>query len=151
MTQQPPPPGQPDLPPVQPPERQYALQLHPEGMGTLLGAIAWVLGALAIMRDRGHAEGDEELHELQESLEPRLETLLNDLAMARGAVEGGGETDLGERVEAAYTRVREAFERWIQLTAVDTASVAIGQRLAEIADEAEAGAGDDVGDGPDEA
>ena len=58
---------------------------------TVLGAIAWVMGALAIMRDRGHAEGDEELHELQESLEPRLETLLNDLAMARGAVEGGGE------------------------------------------------------------
>ncbi|MYB41666.1 MAG: hypothetical protein F4X76_05610 [Chloroflexi bacterium] len=134
MTQQPPPP---DLPFEQPPERQYAVQLHAEGVGTLLGAIAWVMGALAIMRDRGHAEGDEELHELQESLEPRLETLLNDLAMARAAVEGGGETELGERVEAAYTRVREAFERWIQLTAVDTASVAIGQRLAEIAEEAE--------------
>ena len=142
MTQQPPPPGSPDLPdlpPVQPPERQYALQLHAEGMGTLLGAIAWVLGALAIMRDRGHAEGDEELHELQESLEPRLETLLNDLAMSRGAVEGGVETELGERVEAAYARVREAFERWIQLTAVDTASVAIGQRLAEMAEETEEG------------
>ena len=137
MTQQPPPPGLPDLPSEPPPERQYALQLHAEGVGTLLGAIAWVMGALAIMRDRGHAEGDEELHELQESLEPRLETLLNDLAMARGAVETGADTELGERVEAAYTRVREAFERWIQLTAVDTASVAIGQRLAEIADEAE--------------
>lgn len=142
MTQQPPPPGSPDLPdlpPVQPPERQYALQLHAEGMGTLLGAIAWVLGALAIMRDRGHAEGDEELHELQESLEPRLETLLNDLALARGAVEGGAETELGERVERAYARVREAFERWIQLTAVDTTSVAIGQRLAEMAEETEEG------------
>ncbi len=134
MTQQPPPPGLPSEPP---PERQYALQLHAEGVGTLLGAIAWVMGALAIMRDRGHAEGDEELHDLQESLEPRLETLLNDLAMARGAVESGADTELGERVEAAYTRVREAFERWIQLTAVDTASVAIGQRLAEIAGEAE--------------
>ena len=145
MTQQPPPPG---LPSAQPPERQYALQLHAEGMGTLLGAIAWVLGALAIMRDRGHAEGNEELHELQESLEPRLETLLNDLALARGAVEGGAETELGERVEAAYTRVREAFERWIQLTAVDTASVAIGQRLAEIADDGGEGAdGDDAREG----
>ena len=122
----------------QPPERQYAVQLHAEGVGTLLGAIAWVLGALAIMRDRGHAEGDEELHELQEALEPRLETLLADLALARGAVEGGGDAELGERVERAYTRVREAFERWIQLTAVDTASVAIGQRLAEIAEDAEA-------------
>ena len=141
MTQQPPPS---ELPFEQPPERQYAVQLHAEGVGTLLGAIAWVMGALAIMRDRGHAEGDEELHELQESLEPRLETLLNDLAMARGAVEGGGETELGERVEAAYTRVREAFERWIQLTAVDTASVAIGQRLAEIAEEADGDEADEA-------
>lgn len=143
MTQAPPPPGPPPSGP--PPERQYALQLHAEGMGTLLGAIAWVLGALAIMRDRGHAEGDEELHELQESLEPRLEALLNDLAMSRGAVEGGAEAELGDRVEAAYTRVREAFERWIQLTAVDTTSVAIGQRLAEIADEAEDGDGGEPG------
>ena len=135
MTQQPP---QSELPFEQPPERQYAIQLHAEGVGTLLGAIAWVMGALAIMRDRGHAEGNEELHELQETIEPRLEALLNDLAMSRGAVEGGGETELGQRVEDAYTRVREAFERWIQLTAVDTASVAIGQRLAEIADDAEA-------------
>ncbi len=135
MTQQPP---QSDLPFEPPPERQYSVQLHAEGVGTLLGAIAWVMGALAIMRDRGHAEGDEELHELQESIEPRLETLLNDLAMARGAVEGGADTELGQRVEDAYTRVREAFERWIQLTAVDTASVAIGQRLAEIADDADA-------------
>ena len=135
MTQQP---SQSDLPFEPPPERQYSVQLHAEGVGTLLGAIAWVMGALAIMRDRGHAEGDEELHELQESIEPRLETLLNDLAMARGAVEGGVDTELGQRVEDAYTRVREAFERWIQLTAVDTASVAIGQRLAEIADDADA-------------
>ena len=134
MTQPPP-----DLPSGPPPERQYGLQLHAEGLGTLLGAIAWVLGALSIMRDRGHAEGNEELHELQETLEPRLEALLADLAQARGVVERGADADLGERVEDAYTRVREAFERWIQLTAVDTASVAIGQRLAEIAEESEDG------------
>ncbi len=139
MTQPPPPPGLPDLPAGPPPERQYALQLHAEAVGTLLGAIAWVMGALAIMRDRGHAEGNEELHELQETIEPRLEALLGDIAMSRDAVEGGADTELGERVEDAYTRVREAFERWIQLTAVDTASVAIGQRLAEIADDAEDG------------
>ena len=124
-------------------ERPYALRLGAEGAGTLLGAIAWVLGALAIMRDRGHAEGAEELHELEQALEPRLEALLADLARARAAVERGGSPQ-GERVEAAYGRVREAFERWIRLTAADTASVAIGQRLAELADgaEAEAGGGD---------
>ncbi len=144
MTQPPPP----DLSSGPPPERQYALQLHAEAVGTLLGAIAWVMGALAIMRDRGHAEGNEELHELQEMLEPRLEALLADIAMSRGAVEGGADTEPGERVEDAYTRVREAFERWIQLTAVDTASVAIGQRLAEIADDAEdGGANGEAGEG----
>ncbi len=135
MTQSPPP----GLPSGPPPERQYGLQLHAEGLGTLLGAIAWVLGALSIMRDRGHAEGSEELHELEEALEPRLEALLADLAQARGVVERDADTELGERVEDAYTRVREAFERWIQLTAVDTASVAIGQRLSEIAEESEDG------------
>ena len=124
-------------PSQEPPERPYALQLTPDGIGTLLGALAWVLGALEIMRDRGHAEGDEALHELQEALEPRLQSLLTDLAQARAAVEHDPASELGQRVEDAYTRVREAFERWIQLTAVDTTSVAIGQRLADLADDAE--------------
>ena len=119
----------------QPPERPYALQLTADGVGTLLGAIAWVLGALEIMRDRGHAEGDEALHELQAAVGPRLEALLADLAQARAAVERDPAAELGQRVEEAYTQVREAFERWIQLTAVDTTSVAIGQRLAELADD----------------
>ena len=114
--------------------RPYALALDADRLGTLLGAIAWVLGALEIMRDRGHAEASEELHGLQQSLAPRLEALLGDLAAARGAVEGGpAGAGHGERVEASYARVREAFERWIALTASDTASVAIGQRLADLA------------------
>ena len=125
--------------PTQPQERPYALQLHADGVGTLLGSLAWVLGALEIMRDRGHAEGDEALHELQETLEPRLEALLADLAQARSAVERDPASDPGPRVEEAYTRVREAFERWIQLTAVDTTSVAIGQRLAELGEDRESG------------
>ncbi len=120
------------------PERPYALQLDGERLGTVLGAVAWVLGALEIMRDRGHAEASEELHELQEQLTPRLEQLLTDVAAAREAVEREPDSELGVQVEAAYTRVREAFERWIRLTASDTTSVAIGQRLASIADEAEA-------------
>ena len=122
---------------AQPPERPYTLSQHADGIGTLLGALAWVLGALEIMRDRGHAEGNEELHELHETLEPRLEALLADLAQARTAVEREPSSDLSARVEEAYTRVRNAFERWIQLTAVDTTSVAIGQRLAELTEESE--------------
>jgi hypothetical protein len=118
-----------------PPERPYTLNQHADGIGTLLGVLAWVLGALEIMRDRGHAEENEELHELQETLEPRLEALLADLAQARAAVEREPSSDLSEHVEEAYTRVRTAFERWIQLTAVDTTSVAIGQRLAELTGE----------------
>ena len=126
----------------EPPERPYALQLDATGFGTVLGSLAWVLGALEIMRDRGHAEGSEELHDLLEGLAPRLEALFADLAQARAAVERDTTSQLGQRVEEAYTRVREAFERWIQLTAVDTASVAIEQRLAELAelaDDAESG------------
>ena len=126
----------------EPPERPYALQLDATGLGTVLGSLAWVLGALEIMRDRGHAEGSEELHDLLEGLAPRLEALLADLAQARSAVERESDSEPGLRVEESYTHVREAFERWIQLTAADTTSVAIGQRLAELAelaDDAESG------------
>lgn len=122
--------------------RPYTLRLDAERVGTLLGAVAWVLGALQIMRDRGHAEASEELHELQERLTPRLERLLNDVAVARQSAEREADAELGERVETAYTQVREAFERWIRLTASDTASVAIGQRLADLADDGEAGVRD---------
>lgn len=120
------------------PARPYQVRLDAELLGTLLGSVAWVLGALQIMRDRGHAEASEELHDLEEQLTPRLEQLLNDVAVARQAAESDPESELSHRVEQAYTQVREAFERWIRLTASDTASVAIGQRLAEIAADAEA-------------
>ena len=123
------------------PARPYSLRLDAERVGTLLGAAAWVLGALQIMRDRGHAEANEELHDLQEQLTPRLEALLDDIAAARQAAEREPDSELGARVEAAYTQVREAFERWIRLTASDTASVAIGQRLAELAEDATDGDG----------
>ena len=124
------------------PARPYSLRLDAERVGTLLGAVAWVLGALEIMRDRGHAEASEEFHDLQEQLKPRLELMLMNVAAARQAVEGEADPELGQRVEAAYAQVREAFERWITLTASDTASVAIGQRLAELGDDADDAAGE---------
>ena len=117
------------------PARPYTLRLDAERLGTLLGAVAWVLGALEIMRDRGHAEASEEFHELEEQLKPRLELMLMNVAAARQSVETEPDSELTQRVEEAYTQVREAFERWIALTASDTASVAIGQRLAELADD----------------
>ena len=122
------------------PARPYQLRLDAERLGTLLGAVAWVLGALEIMRDRGHAEASEELHELQEQLKPRLELMLMNVAAARQTVEDEPDSELGQRVEVAYAQVREAFERWIALTASDTASVAIGQRLAELADDGDGAA-----------
>ena len=124
------------------PARPYSLRLDAERVGTLLGAVAWVLGALEIMRDRGHAEASEEFHDLQEQLKPRLELMLLNVAAARQAVEDEAAPELGQRVEAAYTQVREAFERWITLTASDTTSVAIGQRLAELADDDDGAAGE---------
>ena len=124
------------------PARPYTLRLDAERLGTLLGAVAWVLGALEIMRDRGHAEASEEFHELEEQLKPRLELMLMNVAAARQSVETQPDSELTQRVEAAYTQVREAFERWIALTASDTASVAIGQRLAELADDPEGEGGE---------
>ena len=124
------------------PARPYQLRLDAERLGTLLGAVAWVLGALEIMRDRGHAEASEELHELEEQLKPRLELMLMNVAAARQTVEDERDSELGQRVEVAYAQVREAFERWIALTASDTASVAIGQRLAELADDGDGAAGE---------
>lgn len=109
---------------------RLALGLEGEEAGTVLGAVAWVLGALEIMKDRGHAEGDEQFHDLFDTLEPRLQALIAKISGARMAL--GSEDALQEEIEAAYGPVREAFEEWIRLTASDTFSVAVGQRLDTI-------------------
>ena len=112
-------------------EGPYQITLDEDGCGTVLGALAWVLGAIEIMQDRGHAEGDESFHELAEELAPRLTALLAKLAQARAKVEGGADgASRGASVDEAYTRVRSAFETWIELTAIDTTEIAIEQRLA---------------------
>jgi hypothetical protein len=104
------------------------LDLTREETGTLLGSIAWVMGALQIMRDRGHAEADEEFHELHDLLVPRLEALLARVTRARQ--DAPGTPRLEADLEAAYTAIRSAFESWIELTAVDTLSAAVAERLA---------------------
>ena len=118
--------------------RRLSLGLDGEETGTALGAIAWVMGALEIMKDRGHAEGDEQLHELYDSLIPRLEALVAKVSGARRAL--GEEDALQREIEDAFQPVREAFEVWIRLTASDTVSVAVDQRLGGVP-------GDEDGDG----
>ena len=105
---------------------RYALRLDAEACGTVLGTLAWVMGALEIMKDRGHASGDERWHELSDELMPRLERLVSEIAGARIAARD--DADLDAAVEAAYGRIRDAFEQWIQVTAADTVEAALGHR-----------------------
>jgi hypothetical protein len=116
-------------------KKHLALALEGEQAGTVLGAVAWVLGALEIMKDRGHAEGDERFHDLYDTLEPRLQALIAKVSGARMAM--GSEEALQDEIEAAYAPMREAFETWISLTASDTLSAAVGQRLGDAFDAAE--------------
>jgi hypothetical protein len=103
------------------------LELRRNDAGTLLGAIAWVMGALQIMKDRGHAESDEEFHDLHDAITPILERLVTQITAAREVSVTQPQFEVA--LDAAYTEVREAFEAWIQLTAMDTLSVAVAQRL----------------------
>lgn len=107
---------------------QIRIAVSGEDAGTLLGALAWVLGALEIMKDRGHAEADEEFHDLLEELGPALNRVVAQVSGGRAAI--GPEDPLQTEIEASFAKVRVAFERWIVLTASDTAQAAIGQRLA---------------------
>ncbi len=106
--------------------QRYALRLDAEACGTVLGTLAWVMGGLEIMKDRGHASGDESLHELSDDLMPKLERLVSEIAGARMAVAADAERDA--EVEEAYGRIRVAFERWIRITAADTVEAALGHR-----------------------
>ena len=119
-------------------DRAYPLRLslpRPDA-GTLLGALAWVLGALEIMSDRGHAEDSEEFHEMRDRLAPKIERLIELVNAARNDTMTRPEFE--EPIEAAYAAVREAFEAWIQLTATDTLAIAAARRVDEEPDPADA-------------
>jgi hypothetical protein len=93
--------------------------------GTLLGVFAWVLGSLEIMADRAEAVGEPGIVEMNNTLTPRLESLLQTVTRAR---KRSPITPIGQmepEVEAAYGAIRQAFEAWIELTAFDTAQAAI--------------------------
>lgn len=114
------------------------MRLDAEQCGTLLGVVAWVMGGLAILEDRGHAAGDESLHERADALMPQLERLVSELGGVRAAA--GANPEREAEVEAAYSRVREAFETWVRVTAADTVQAALVARLGEHDGEADAGA-----------
>lgn len=105
------------------------MQFRRADAGTMLGALAWVLGALQIMRDRGHAEEDEEFHELYDQIAPKLERLVEQLNEARRSTMT--QPQFEEPIEEAYAEVRNAFEAWIQLTATDTLAAAVATKIIE--------------------
>ncbi|MCB9490978.1 MAG: hypothetical protein H6674_02795 [Dehalococcoidia bacterium] len=108
------------------------VELRRADAGTLLGALAWVMGALQIMRDRGHAEGEHsgtEYDKIYQQLQPRLERIVERVAQARE--ESMTRPEFEEEIEAAYGDVRHAFEQWIQLTAIDTLGAAVASHLDE--------------------
>ena len=121
------------------------LQMRRADAGTLMGALAWVMGAMQIMRDRGHAEQDEEFHELYDRVAPKLERIVEQLNEARRATMT--QPQFEEPIEEAYAEVREAFEAWIQLTATDTLSMAVATRLEGIAKDAQAERDEDGAEG----
>ncbi len=101
-------------------------------VGTLLRALAGARGALQIMRDRGHAEDDEEFHELYDRISPKLDRLIEQLNEARRSTMTDPRFE--EPIEASYAEVREAFETWIRLTATDTLALATATKVDEDAE-----------------
>ena len=103
------------------------MQFRREDTGTLLAALAWVLGALEIMRDRGHAEEDEEFHQLYDRIAPKLNFMIEQINEARRSTMTHPRFE--EPIETAYAEVRDAFESWIRLTAMDTLAIATAERV----------------------
>lgn len=126
---------------------QLRFALNGQDAGTVLGALAWVLGSLELMKDRGHAEADEEFHDLLDELGPALNRVVAQVSGGRAAIRP--DDPLQAEIEAAFTKVRTAFERWIVLTASDTAEAALRQRLASQGGTAsESAPAEDSGAGP---
>jgi hypothetical protein len=94
-----------------------------------------VLSSLEIMKDRAEAVGEPRFAEMNSTLTPRLESLLQTVTAAR---KRSPLTPIGQMeptVESAYSAVRQAFEAWIELTAFDTAQAAMKEHT-DAADEA---------------
>jgi len=105
------------------------LDLRRRDAGTLLGALAWVMGALEIMRDRAAAAEDDDAMRMFQQVSPKIERLVEQLGAARNASMTRPEFE--EQVEDAFAEVRGAFEAWIEMTALDTLTAAVTKRLTE--------------------
>jgi len=141
-------PGEAERTPNSDQPHRYRFELDANQTGTVLGALAWVLGAAQIMRDRARLDGDRDLDALHDLLGPQVERALLSFQLGRLEVV---DSRLDAEIEAAFARVREAFETWIDLTAADTLSAAVGQRLIEAAERGELDLSpDDMDDGIDD-
>ena len=105
------------------------LSLSRRDAGTLLGALAWVLGALEIMRDRAAAAEDDDAMRMFQQVSPKIERLVEQLGAARNASMTRPEFEA--QIEDAFAEVRGAFEAWIEMTALDTLTAAVTKRIEE--------------------
>ncbi len=105
------------------------LSLSRRDAGTLLGALAWVLGALEIMRDRAATAEDDDAMRMFQQVSPKIERLVEQLSAARNASMTRPEFEA--QIEDAFAEVRGAFEAWIEMTALDTLTAAVTKRIEE--------------------
>jgi hypothetical protein len=103
------------------------LNLNRREAGTMIGALAWVMGALEIMRDRATAAEDDAAMQVFQQVSPKIDRLVEQLGAARRASMTRPEFEA--QVEDAFAEVRAAFEVWIELTALDTLTAVVAKRL----------------------
>ena len=105
------------------------LDLRRREAGTLLGALAWVMGALEIMRDRAAAVEDDDAMRMFQQVSPKIERLIEQLGTARRTSMTRPEFEA--QIEEAFSEVRGAFEVWIEMTAMDTLTAAVTKRIED--------------------
>ncbi|TAJ18530.1 MAG: hypothetical protein EPO65_08790 [Dehalococcoidia bacterium] len=103
------------------------LNLSRRDAGTMLGALAWVMGALEIMRDRATNNDDTAALQMFQQVSPKIDRLVEQLGAARNASMTRPEFEA--EIEDAFAEVRGAFETWIEMTALDTLTAVVSKRI----------------------
>ncbi len=103
------------------------LSLTRRDAGTMLGALAWVAGALEIMRDRAATAEDDAALQMFAQVSPKIERLVEQLSTARNA--SMTRPQFEAEIEDAFAEVRGAFETWIEMTALDTLTAVVTKRI----------------------
>lgn len=103
------------------------LSLSRRDAGTMLGALAWVMGALEIMRDRATSHDDAAAVQMFQQVSPKIDRLVEQLGAARNASMTRPEFEA--EIEDAFAEVRGAFETWIEMTALDTLTAVVSKRI----------------------